>query len=358
MKFAVLGAGSAGHGIAGYLGLKGHDIFMYNRTPERIQALSETHTLKVSGIMEGAVNIQVVSDNIAKVVPRSPYILVTSRAGGHYQLIGKSLPYLEDNAVIFVFTGYWAGLRLQPLLKKYNRTDITVVETTLLPLACRVVTPGHVLISGEKSSVRMAVYPPERASALYEKLHSVFPQIFLGESTMETSLENYNPVIHIPIGLFNLRHIEQDPETFNFYSEGISPKVAAVVDAVDSERIRLCEALSLDLMSAPSMIRDYYNVQGKTTYKTIKNWEAVREYVLPDPFSYIREELRYGLVPLASLCTKFDIPAPAATMLIDAWSLIEQVPYSHQGVTLDTLGINTLSKEEIVEVAHGRKIHV
>lgn len=358
MKFAVLGAGSAGQGIAGYLALKGHDLFLYNRTPERIAALADSHRLKVSGIVEGEAVIQAASSDLETVVSNVPYVMVTARAGGHESLVEQCLPYVQEHAVIVVFTGYWAALRLQPLLKEYDRTDVTVAETTLLPLACRVVEPGYIFISGEKSAVRIATYPPDRTDAVYEKLHVFVPQVFPGGSVLETSLENYNPVIHVPIALFNLRHVEEDCETFRFYSEGVSPGVAGVIDAVDSERLALCRALGLDLESAASMIKDYYHVKGETTYETIKNWEAVHEYVLPDPLHYVEEELMYGLAPLVSLCDTFGVPAPTARMLVESWSVVEGIDYWKKGVTCEDLGFRGKSSQEIVDMVTRRENNV
>jgi opine dehydrogenase len=355
VKFAVLGAGSAGQGIAGYLALKGHDLFLYNRTPERIASLADSNRLQVSGIIEGEARLQAVSCDLETVVSNVPYVLVTARAGGHYSLVKQSLPYIQEHAVIVVFTGYWAALRLQSLLKECDRTDVTIAETTLLPLACRVTEPGHVLISGEKSAVRMATYPPDRVDLVYERLHAFVPQLFPGGSVLETSLENYNPVIHVPIALFNLRHVEEDCETFRFYSEGVSPRVAGVIDAVDSERLALSRALGLDLMGAASMIRDYYNVKGETTYETIKNWKAVTEYVLPDPLSYVREELTYGLVPLCSLCNMLRIKAHAARMLVQAWSVVDGVDYWENGVKAEALGLKDMSPGEIVDMVKRRE---
>ncbi|MBU7014944.1 MAG: NAD/NADP octopine/nopaline dehydrogenase family protein [Theionarchaea archaeon] len=355
MKFAVLGAGSAGQGIAGYLALKGHDLFLYNRTPERIASLAGSRRLKVSGILEGEAAIQAASCDLETVVSNVPYVLVTARAGGHESLVEQSLPYLQEHAVIVVFTGYWAALRLQHLLRESDRTDVTIAETTLLPLACRVVEPGHVRISGEKSTVRMATYPPDRLNSVYEKLHAYVPQLVPGRSVLETSLENYNPVIHVPIALFNMNRVEEDSETFWFYSEGISPRVARAVDAADSERLALCHTLGLDLKSAATMIQDYYAVKGETTYQTIKNWEAVREYVLPDPLSYVREELIYGLVPLVSLCDMLKIPAPGARMLVGAWSVVDGTDYWERGVTCERLGLSGMAPEEIVDMVSRRK---
>ena len=41
-KFAVLGAGHGGRAIAAYLAAIGHDVTLFNRTPENIQTIKQT----------------------------------------------------------------------------------------------------------------------------------------------------------------------------------------------------------------------------------------------------------------------------------------------------------------------------
>lgn len=358
MKFTVLGAGSAGQGIAGYLALKGHQVNLYNRTKERIAHLTTSKTLTVSGVVEGTAEVKAFSD-MKKAVKDTDYVLVTARAFGHESLIRKCLPHLKKKSVIVVFTAYWAALRLQHLLSELGRTDITIVETTLLPLASQVLEPGHVNITGIKSKMRMATYPPERAPSIHNELGLALPQLFLGNSVFETSLENYNPVIHVPLALFNVRQLREYQDTFRLYHEGISPRIARVIDAADAERMGLVHQLGLDLLTASEMVVDYYNVTGMTTYDVIKNWKAVETYVLPDPFNYVREELLYGLVPTASMCGLLGIPADATKMLISAWSFLDGTDYWQKGVTTEALGMEGFNAGDIVRfVSKKRCYHV
>jgi opine dehydrogenase len=356
LKFAVLGAGAAGQGIAGYLALEGHKINLYNREEEKhlIEPIVKSKTLEVSGVKQGLATLENASyhsSDLKDIVQDVDCVLVAARAFGHEPLIESCLPYLEENALIVVFTGYWAAFRLQPLLSRFNRTDITVAEMTLLPLACQMLGPGHVEISGKKSKMRIAGYPKSRAVRVYETLKPVLPQLFLGDTVLETSLENYNPIMHVPIALFNLGQLEKKMKTFKFYHEGISPRVANVIDAVDSERMSLIKMFNLDLMSARDMVSDYYETEGTSTYEIIKNWKAVKEYVLPNPLSYVREELLYGLVTTASLCDLLGIPAEATRTLIASWSTVDGVNYWQRGVKVDKLGVEGMSKDEIIALA-------
>ena len=351
MKFAVLGAGSAGQGIAGYFALNGHEVRLYNRTPEKIAPIAKSGKLKISGVIEGAAEIRKVSSEIKDIVTNVDSVLVTARAFGHQFLLEGCLDYLENNTIVLIFTGYWAALRLRSLLSKYQRTDITIAETTLLPLICQLMKPGHVNISGIKSKVRIAVYPPSRAHGVYEKFGSILPQLFLGDNVLETSLENYNPIIHVPIALFNLGQLEKHQDRFGFYHDGISPKIAEAIDAIDAERMNLIGQLNLDLTTVRDMLVEYYGTEGTSTYEIIRNCRPMKGYVLPDPFSYVREDLLYGLVPMASMCDLLGIPAKATKSLISSWQTVDSVNYWQEGVKVDRLGVEGMNSEQIVKLA-------
>lgn len=166
-------------------------------------------------------------------------ILVTVRIFGHEPLIKSCLSYYPKNMMIIIFTGYWAALRLRTLFLKSQRTDITIAETTLLPLASKIAGPEYVKISRIKSKIRIATYLTSKTSFVYRNLRSSLPQLFPGNNVLETSLENFNPILHVPIALFNLGEIEKKENTFKFYHEGISPKIVRIIDAVDTERMKL-----------------------------------------------------------------------------------------------------------------------
>ena len=353
MKVAILGGGSAGQGIAGYLGLQGCTVSVYNRTPQRIATLRKTKILKVSGLVEGEISLHTVSCDMEDVVRDADYILITARAFGHEGCVRESLPYIKKHATICIFTPYFAALRLHSLLEDTQREDITLAETTLLPLASQVISPDAVRISGIKSKMRIAAFPASRTEKVFNSLKPLLPQLFPGKNVLETSLENYNPVFHVPIAHYNVREIEERPDSFIFYHDGISPKIAHISDALDTERMHCISTIGLPLSAACEMVKEYYGVKGDTTYDIIKQWKAVESYVLPDPLSYVREELLFGLVPLSSLCEQLGCKADTMNMLITSWSTLNQESYWKEGITVTDLGIDGMNRDEIISYVEG-----
>ena len=59
---------------------------------------------------------------------------------------------------------------------------------------------------------------------------------------------------------------------------------------------------------------------------------------------YIAEDVPYGLVPIAKLGRKFNVPTPFIDAIIEFSSVINETNYLEQGMTLEELGIASLDK--------------
>jgi hypothetical protein len=67
----------------------------------------------------------------------------------------------------------------------------------------------------------------------------------------------------------------------------------------------------------------------------------------------VKEDILYGLVPIASLCDLLGIPAETTKMLIGLWSLVDSVEYWKKGATVDVLGMKGMDKKAIHELVRG-----
>lgn len=354
MKFAILGAGSAGQGLASYLSLKGHDINLFNLRSGRLVPIRAKGGIKVSGVVEGFARISKATTDISEAVTDADVIVITVRAYGHKKLLELSLPYLKDGHLVVVMTGYWASLRLRELLNGAHR-DVVLAETTLLPLVSEVVGSGEVRITGIKSKVKMAVFPSVRGDEVLRLLKGALPQLVAGRNVLETNLDNFNPIFHAPIALFNLGILERIND-FEFYHQGITPKIAEVIDSMDRERLNLAGELGLDLRPSTNGLKQYYGASGELTYEILKNCKAYEGYILPNVFDYIREDVPYGLVPIASLCELLNVPNRTIKSIISTWSLVDKIDYWEEGVAARQLGLCNMGASEIVEfVSTGRR---
>ncbi|GAI60830.1 unnamed protein product [marine sediment metagenome] len=62
---------------------------------------------------------------------------------------------------------------------------------------------------------------------------------------------------------------------------------------------------------------------------------------------YITEDIPYGLVPIAKLGRHFNVVTPVIDAVIELASVINQTNYWKEGMSLEELGLATLSTEEL-----------
>jgi opine dehydrogenase len=354
LRFAILGAGSAGQGLASYLSIKEHDINLFNRSAGKLNQIRRQGGIEATGVVEGFAKISKATNDIGEAVRDADVIILAVRAFGQKKILELCIPYLKDEQIVLIMTGYWASLRLKDLLGK-SKSHVILAETTLLPLVSEVVGPGKVKVTGIKSKMRMAAFPSTRTEETLQSLRDALPQLFAGRDVLETNLENFNPIFHTPIALFNLEEIKRRKD-FEFYHQGVTPKIAEVIDSIDREKLNLAHELGLDLGSSLNVLRQYYVTSGHSTYEIVKNCEAWKGYVLPNVFDYIREDVMYGLVPIASLCDLLGLPSKNTREIIAQWSLVDRVNFWEQGVTVERLGLSNMHAEEILQfVSTGKK---
>lgn len=350
MKFAILGAGSAGQGLASYLSLKGYDINLFNLESEevkmpRLKAIRARGGIEASGVIRGFARISKVTTDIGEAIRDADVVIFTIRAFAHRKLFELCLPYFKSGQIVIVSTGYWISLRLRDVL---DRLDGIIAETTLLPLVSEAIGPAQVKITGVKTGVKIAAFPATRTSEVIKSLKDSLPLV-AGENIIETNLDSFNPTFHTPIALFNLGTLERE-NNFEFYHLGVTPKIADVIDLMDKERLNLATKFGLRLTSGVDTLKQYYDTSGATTHEIFSNCRAYKGYVLPNVFDYIREDVPYGLVPIASLCDLVHVSNQATKAIISAWSLIDKVDYWEQGITTKQLGIGNMEASQIIEL--------
>ena len=59
MKIAVIGAGNGGQAIAGYLGLSGYDVSLYDIDVPKIEELQEKGGIELEGRIKGFCKVEI-----------------------------------------------------------------------------------------------------------------------------------------------------------------------------------------------------------------------------------------------------------------------------------------------------------
>jgi opine dehydrogenase len=234
------------------------------------------------------------------------------------------------------------------------RAEVQLCETVTLTYICRMPEPGKVEIYRRTTNLRCAAFPGKGTSALVADIKAVFPNIVVAENVLETGFSNINAIMH-PAGMLgNAGWIEKTGGDFLWYREGVTPAIGAWIDAVDGERMAIVKSLGLK----PLRFVDIFHQAGLTTAEARDSgsaFQAIHEsgpnMTIKSPPSldhrYIREDIGYGLVPMAEVGRLLGVGTPVMDALITLASTALGVNFRTAGLTLEKMGLAEVKAENL-----------
>ena len=360
-RVTVLGAGAGGCAVAHRFAEQGFKVSLYDVDEERIRGIRERGGVEARGEIEGFQEVEAYA-KLSEALRAVDFAVAVVPRYAHQSLAEALAPHLRGRPIILLPESTFGALHVAKTLREGGERRSAVGGTPTLPYAARLIEPGVVDVYLIVKTLLFAAFPASRTDELMELLEGVYPQVVRAESILETSLNNGNPVTHPAPALLNAARIEAG-EDFLFYREGITPSIAWINQRVDEERLSLCRALGLREIGVIERLR----MLGYIDFETDNLYEA---YVGSRPFSrikapktlqhrYITEDIPYGLVSYASLGDLLDVETPTMDTLINLASLLMNVDYWAEGVTMRELGLEGLTVEELrefVEVGASPKV--
>lgn len=352
-KIAILGAGNGGCAAAADLTLRGFQVRLFSRSESTTVKLGKLGEIELveNGMSKKAAPF-FLSPHLPPVVRGVDLIVVTTPAVGHEYLAKGIANYLTDGQMILLNPGHTGGaLHFAHLLRQAAcQAAIQLCETVTLTYICRMPQFGRVEIYRRTANLRCAAFPGKFTASLVPELQSVFPNLLGAANVMETGFANINAVMH-PAGMLgNAGWIEKTGGDFLYYREGITPAIGAWIDAVDGERIEIVRRLGL----APLRFVDIFHQAGLTTaeardsgsaYQAIHNSEP--NFTIKSPpaldHRYLREDVGYGLVPMAEVGKLLGVKTPVMDALIILASTALGVDFRREGLTLEKMGLAGVS---------------
>ena len=207
-----------------------------------------------------------------------------------------------------------------------------------------------------RTKTQFACLPGKKTSKHIKAFQEMFPGTKERANVLQTSLTNFNAVMHAPGMILNAGWIEFTKGNFSYYCEGTTPAVAKVIDEIDKERIALCEKVNY----MTERFLEFFYKAGSTTerafksgsvYMALQESEPNRFIRAPEGLSYrfLTEDVPYGIVPMAYLGKMLGVATPTINALTDLASLINGTNYWETGWTPEKLGIQGMSLERLLE---------
>ncbi len=359
LKYCVIGAGNGGIAMAGYLAMMGYSVNLYNRTAEKLFSLMKEKVILLTGEVEGYGILNKVTSNIQEAIEDIDIIMVTVPAVGHNDIAKEMAPYLKDGQIIILNPGRTGGALevYETLLRERKRNNVIVAEAQTFIYAVRAEISTHAHIYKSKKEVSLAAIPATKTKYVLNLINEVYPQFIEAKDILETSINNYGAIFHPAPTLLNSGHIERNIP-FDYYTEGITPSVANVLEKIDKERMEIGKMLQINTVSATVWLEESYGGRGKNLYEAIQNTPAYKGLRSPDNLKtrYIHEDVPYSLVPMESIGTLLGIKTPAISSIIDVAECVTGQEFRKNGRTADRLGLEGLTIAEMHLLARKGRI--
>lgn len=346
-KIAVLGGGNGAQALAGYLASRGFSVtlFEHPRFQETFCQVAERGTIELRGAVEatGSPNLFTTDPEALSDAHILYFIAPSFAQEAMFRLIA---PHLRPGQRLLLMPGNFGSLFLKDYAGGVLPEDFIVSESDTMPYACRLEAPGVVKVWGTKNFMAVSALPASRTEECISDLQETFPvPLKPAANALSIGLSNTNMILHCPTMIMNSGRIEAG-EPFQFYAEGMTPSVCAVMEAMDEERMALGRALGFNLLSTMDDMKALYSLEGETLRETILNNPVYCGHGQDSPvtmnFRYLTEDVPYLLVPVFSLGQRLGVPMPITESVIRLASIIAGEEYLASGRTLEEISLDLL----------------
>lgn len=355
-RVTVIGAGPGGVAAAAGITERGHYVTLASRTPERLRTIEDAGGIRVEDAGETrTVALRATTTDLPAAAADSPIVLVAVPAFGQEEVVSVIAPYLAPDAVLVLMPGSCGSLIAADLLRAAGRDplrDVLLAETITLPYSGRMTGSNSVRIV-LPSRLRAAAFPATRNSELHERLDSVL-DLLVAPNVLDPGLNNPNFLIHPAPMLLNFAEVERRDGRLSIMNEGMTPAVLRCLDAMDQEKMAVCQALGLE---AVSIDRIYTEAGGSpSVYRSPGEPFNLTDRIWP---RYVSEDVPFGSVMIASFARHLGVPAPVAGGVSDVLAAATGEDFWGEGRTIERLGLAGLAADAITSVVEsGERVTV
>lgn len=358
-KIAVISSGNGGQTMAAYFANMGFLTSLYARERARIEMFPQNKVFNLRGLVEGDPVVDIVSCDMEEVISDAHLIMVTTPAQYHQDVAKEMAPHLKDGQIVVLNPGRTFGTYVfEKTIKESGcESEVIIAEAETFVFACRCARVAQPYIHGMKNSVNVAAQNPSDTDEVVNVMSKIFPGIIHpAPSTLYTSFSNIGMVFHpLPI-LLNITRVEAQ-ENFFFYSQGITPLVANIIERLDRERVDTARMYGVEVLSAFDWMYEHYGAEGYTLYERIQNNKAYANITAPVDIDtrYIYEDIMTGCVPTYYAAQAIGIDTPVINSAILWASTIYSTDFKQHGRNPDMIDFDKLiddskKKKMVIEI--------
>ena len=373
---AVLGGGACAQAFAAEFTLAGYRVRLYE-LPELAQGTLEevlrTHEIELGGAQAnfkwfrraGVAKVDVVTTEISEALRGAGLVIVAIPAKGHKPFFEKMIPCLKDGQMISIFPDNFGSLMLRNMMgEKSCNVDVIIGGWSSMPYGVRVMEPGKLDCIMRIREILGDALPGKDGDKFFETMKGIpafdgTVELKKGDTIIGVGLSNPNPAVHVPGSVLNVGAMEVSEMEgtlgipkgkYSMYKHGMSPAVARVQLAFYQEERKIANAMGIEMIE---FREDQFFWKGGIM--GVEYWVPFADVIIPPivgPNSvehrYFTEDIPVGTVIRYHLAKKFGVDVPTIESMIQLGSVICKRDFLKEGITLKELGIEDLTKEQII----------
>lgn len=346
---AVLGAGNGGLAAAADLALRGFDVTLVSRSAAALAPLLPSGAIQVEGLMGERVAHVLPTTDIAAAVDRADLVMLVVPAT-ELASYGRLLAHVikDDQPILLNPGGVGGSLHLAHELRLHGCTvEPQLCEFATLSYTARKTRPDTVRITNRVPNLPFAALPGSEGPSLHALVTHLYPNAVLYDSVLDTAFAGSNVIAHPPQVLLNAARIEDTGGDFYFYSQGTTPAVGRLMDALDRERLAIAASLGIQALSYPQIVlrNGYTSREAAATgsaYECAQAGEASRFIKSPSTLDhrFLHEDIGFGLVPLTQWASLTGTLTPVMDSLVIVGGVVSGMRYVESGLTLPRMGLD------------------
>lgn len=361
MRIAVLGAGAGGAATTVELCESGHDVILWNRSPETLTPFQVLGGIGYKGVIgKGVAKPKMITSDLAVAIADAQVAMIVLPTFSHAPL-ARALAEAEwpSDKPIILNPGHTGGALEFTQMFRSLRADVPpIAEFSTLTYVARKYAPDSVTISGRAKQVRAAALPGGTTALVSAR--ELFPGIVAMSDVLGSDLANVNMVLHPPGAIMAAAWVEAAGGSFTFYVDAMTAGVARTMHQLDDERRAVGRAFGHELPNLVEEMKLIGTVEPEISdiddfRSAISSGEANKRIMAPNSLAhrYYREDFGHGLLPFIDLASIAGIEVPVAISLFTLAQSLTGVDYRQGGRTAEAMGIAGMSKQQLERYVRG-----
>ena len=327
-KYCILGEGNVGITLGAFLSSKGNEVRIYKNKP--LKKEKNNWEVRIEGSICTKGEISLITNDMSRAIKDADLIFITVPAFCRRDYLKNMVSNINRKTNVVFFPDNYGVWELNNMISGTDKEElIKAVGTSSFIYPCRKYNDKLTFIKGSKKEIFMSSLDKETSEYILPMLNELWNVFYLTENYLEMQLMNMNPIIHPAVLLLNLGRIENQKGNFDFYSEGITEKIAEIIEKIDLERINVGRAWGIELQSLKEIMEKTYLSKELNLFRTLSKSSVHKDGLAPSNLNtrYIREDIPYGLAPISNLGKMKGVRTPVINTLIDLSDILLNEDY-------------------------------